>query len=776
MSTRRTILLGAELALTGLTIAVAISLERLFTDLSFLRELLILVIGSHVVAAVCRRAGLSMAWATPLSGLALVILGTAAFYPDASAHVIPTSQTLTILGEDLREAWRIFSDDAAPVPPIRGFIVTTSVLVWYCVFLADWAAFRLRSPLEAIAPATSVFVSGSLLGDGRNEIAHGLLFAVGLLAVLLTMRAERQAREEVWVAGGTTDGVRSTLQLGSAVGLVAVVLGGLIAPRIPGATAQPLVDITGINNDSETRSVLSPLVELSTSLFNRSEVELFSVHVDRGERDYWRLMALTKFEDEIWRRSSNFDEVRGPVGSDLGASVPTRTITQEIEIAALGNIYLPAAYEVSNVVDDGGINLEYEVATGALVVEHGLEHIPRGLSYTIESQVPDFVADDLPADATSGRDRGFVSEHTQLPPECRPGESTASTGCWPTGVTELAKRIVGDAGATTDHDRVLALQGFFLDPAEFTYNLNVALEHDITDMNTFLRVRKGYCEQFASTFAAMARSLGIPARIAVGFTWGEWDPTRQAYVVSGKHAHAWTEIHFAGVGWVIFDPTPGRSRGHDADITGLQQPEQIGSNTLEEPRPDPAAPDDAAPLDNDSRVAPGTTVPVDEEPTVVGVPVGDSGGGPPWRLLLAPIAVIAVLGFVPTLQYWRRRLRLTAVAFDPVGRGEMAWDDAMGALRLLGINAPGDRTPHELASVVERSMREPGPVRVLADHVTRLRYSAQVDKTEDAIAAQDAAAEIVRNCRSLVGRRRVLREALDPRTLLQPAPMPTVLR
>ncbi len=89
-----------------------------------------------------------MAWSTPVSGLALVVLGTAVFYPDASAIIVPTRETLTLLGDDLRDAWQVFSDDAAPVPPVRGFVVTTAVLLWYGVFLADWAAFRLRSPLS----------------------------------------------------------------------------------------------------------------------------------------------------------------------------------------------------------------------------------------------------------------------------------------------------------------------------------------------------------------------------------------------------------------------------------------------------------------------------------------------------------------------------------------------------------------------------------------------------------------------------------------------------
>ena len=111
----------------ALSIVVTISFERLFLDTSFLGDLLVMVIGSHLVALGCRRAALSMLWSTLASGATLVILGTAVFYPDTTAFALPTGETLAVLGDDLRAAWTTFSEDAAPVPPLRGFLVTASV-------------------------------------------------------------------------------------------------------------------------------------------------------------------------------------------------------------------------------------------------------------------------------------------------------------------------------------------------------------------------------------------------------------------------------------------------------------------------------------------------------------------------------------------------------------------------------------------------------------------------------------------------------------------------
>ena len=772
MNPRRLTGVVAELSLVALTVVTTISLERLFTETSFLREVLVMVLASHLVSIVARRAQLSMLWSTLMSCGTLVLLGTAVYYPESATVIVPSTETLTLLGDDLREAWQVFSDDAAPVPPLRGFLVTTSVLTWYGVFLADWAAFRLRSPLEAIAPATSVFVFAALLGVDRNQIAHGVLYAAGVLAVLLSLRAERQAREEVWVDGGTARGVETTLRTGAAVGVLAIVAGAVVAPQLPGADGEPLIDVTEINEGPETRRVVSPLVDIASQLIDQSDEEIFSVRVSQADRDYWRLMALTDFDGGTWKRSSNFDDAEGLVASDIDPSVTRRTVEQEFTTRLLDNIYLPAAYEVSRIVDNGGVALEYETATGALVVKKESERQARlGFTYTIESQVPDYNPEVLPARAAEGLSGGFVGEHTRLPDPCEPGQTSAADECWPAEVTALAQQIT--AGATTDYERVLRLQNHFTDPANYTYDINVARGEGVENIESFLFVvQRGYCQQFASTFAAMARSLGIPARVAVGFTPGTWSPEREEFVVRGHHAHAWPEVYFAGVGWVVFDPTPGRGRPHDADITGLEE-EQFGDNTLNEPGaptsttlPGGGSSTSLGPLDpRDVDPSDTTAAAASEEDVAVG---GDGGVPTPVVVVLAVLGVAAiVIGSVPAAKQLRRRRRLSRVAADPVGRGELAWDEAIDALRLVGHRPSHHHTPLEFAATVEEQSRRPlGPVRELAQEVTVLRYAEPGNGVEHAIAAQDASGAVVERCRQLAGRRAVVADAVDPRSLV----------
>ena len=114
----------------------------------------------------------------------------------------------------------------------------------------------------------------------------------------------------------------------------------------------------------------------------------------------------------------------------------------------------------------------------------------------------------------------------------------------------------GDQGRHHDFDKAVALQDWFRTGGGFTYSLDQRggsgmdlLAHFVTDD------RVGYCEQFASAMAAMARTLGIPSRVVVGFLDGQPLPDGRILYTSDER-HAWPEMYFPGVGWIRFEPTP----------------------------------------------------------------------------------------------------------------------------------------------------------------------------------------------------------------------------
>src|SRR5439155_3028342 len=94
----------------------------------------------------------------------------------------------------------------------------------------------------------------------------------------------------------------------------------------------------------------------------------------------------------------------------------------------------------------------------------------------------------------------------------------------------------------------------------FSYDIRVPAGHDVNQILYFLtRSKRGYCEQFAGSMAVLLRSLGIPARVAVGFTPGTYDPRTETYQVTSQNAHAWVEVLFPRFGWLAFEPTPNRT-------------------------------------------------------------------------------------------------------------------------------------------------------------------------------------------------------------------------
>ncbi len=117
----------------------------------------------------------------------------------------------------------------------------------------------------------------------------------------------------------------------------------------------------------------------------------------------------------------------------------------------------------------------------------------------------------------------------------------------------LAREIT--ASAPTPYDKVRAIEAYLNERTTYTLDIPpLPRGADAVDQYLFVD-RQGFCEQIASTLVVMLRELGIPARLAVGFTPGERNPFTGLYEVKASDAHSWAEVYFPGVGWQGFDPT-----------------------------------------------------------------------------------------------------------------------------------------------------------------------------------------------------------------------------
>jgi transglutaminase-like putative cysteine protease len=168
--------------------------------------------------------------------------------------------------------------------------------------------------------------------------------------------------------------------------------------------------------------------------------------------------------------------------------------------------------------------------------------IPSGTTYSVISEVPSASPAEL---RTSGTDypQEIEGKYTQLP-----SEDLQRT-------RELARRLTADTD--NPYDAMMAMTEHLRN--NYAYDLSISPQRKKMDsVEYFLFEKKrGYCEQFGSSLAVMARSLGLPARLATGYTSGEYNPFTGLYEIKASDAHAWVEVYFPGHGWQTFYPTPG---------------------------------------------------------------------------------------------------------------------------------------------------------------------------------------------------------------------------
>jgi len=739
-----------EAALVGLSLATIASFFRLFSTGAFFPQLALVALVAHGTSIAARRLGWSIPQAMAASIVTMAVTVGIVLYGHTTIVGIPTTSTWHEATADLGDVWNLFEAVRAPTPVATPFLLVAALGIWWAAFVADWAAFRLWVPFEAVLPAGTVFVFSSLFASQRGQIGASALFLLATFAFLLLHRVTRQQSASGWVSSDVQRGTNALLRVGSGLALGAVVVALVVGPNLPQAHSDALVGWrNGEGDGPSSRTTVSPFVEIKKRLVDQSNLELFTVQ--SSQRAYWRLTALDHFDGNVWSSSGSYDKASGSLPTELPPDVSTFLVDQHFAISALDTIWLPAAYEPRS-VDAGHTSVRYEPESGTLIVGTDLPN-SNGVSYTVQSAVPLFDPNQLSA-STGPPPPEIQRTETQLPATLDPR------------VHAEAERVVAEAGATTPYAEALALQDYFRN--NFTYDLNVPAGQDDNAIVTFLfESKRGYCEQFAGTFAAMARSLGLPTRVAVGFTPGEQDPNRlDLYHVKGLHAHAWPEVYITGQGWVLFEPTPTRGAPFAEQYTHVPEEQATEGGT--------------------ATTAPATTAPATPSTDQAGTPTtpprlgeddasGGGGAGPApsfWsrarfggRALIGA-GVLAVLGvlyaIVVPLVYavYRRRRRQRATAPDELVR--LAWQESIEALQLVGAVPARSETPAEFASRAQSAVAADG-LGILADLVTAADYSVDGVDDRDAQEALALSDMVESRVRAHTTRPQRLRAALDPR-------------
>lgn len=743
---------GATAALEGTVVvlmaATAFGFLRLFDTTSVLTPLLLAVVGSEAVIVTARRLRLPTVVTALVSLAVLSVIVANRAVPDTTVRFLPTRASGPALVEVARSGIESFEELRAPVPGLEPFVLAAFVGLWLATFLTDWAAVRLRLTFETVLPAAGLFLFCALLGSGQHQLASTLAFAGAVALYAVVQRTVNQAQRATWLAVERTRGIRTLAVTGLALGAVSVAVGVLVGPRLPGAESDELWTWRG--GGDGTRVVVSPFVTIESRLLEQADTELF--RVTASEPAYWRTAGLDVYADGVWQIRGRFSRQDGRLPGDRPTAGTVALVEQSFELSGLSEIWLPAAYAPSRIIEaDGAITWNEDTST--LSVDRD-RSVNTGASYSIESTVPRYTVDELRAAAPSVP-ASIAEDFLALPPDLSPL------------ISETAREVT--AGQPTRYDQLRALQDWFL--TEFRYETNLPPRTG-DPVEQFLNERAGFCQQFAGTFAVMARALGAPTRVAVGFTWGDPDPDQPgAFVVTGRHAHAWPEVWFDGLGWVPFEPTPGRGAPGAESWTG-RPPEQDGV--------DPGAADDlpggaetpAAPVPD-----PSLDLMLPEDflggAGVDGADGGTSGAGDGGGLGAPPPPVLAAMGLaaswligvplIDALAGVRRR----SEARNPSQRIELAWRRACEELSLLELR----RRPSETR--LEFSQRVGADRRVGTDASLHLAQLATTARFHPGGVGEAAAGEAERQERILAdvvharvpGWQRYLRR-VDPRQRL----------
>jgi transglutaminase-like putative cysteine protease len=440
----------------------------------------------------------------------------------------------------------------APTAALRPLFMAALTAVWTAAFSTHALAIRSGSPLLAAAPAAAlVAFAGVVLEDGPRP-GYAVLFLVGVLALLFAdgLRRVRQwGPVRPWSSGladvrrrmvssSTTRGAR---RVALAVVGVALLLPGLL----PGLTDKPVLKIGNGDN-----SQINPLVSVSSSLKLRDPVPLFRVHAPIQDGVYWRWLALDRFDGDEWTAGDIDVEHGTTYGPDaslpytvrsLPADTPASIVSATITIVHTPGKWLPLPYEPFDI--STGSTLRFDSSHTAAVPDQDLD---PGYTYRVDARVVEPTYEQL--DHTFDYSGAQYRLNLRLPEDL------------PAEIPALAKAIVRRAGARSTLEKALAVQRYLTDPLVFQYDATVTQGGGNDALKEFLfTTHKGFCQQFASAMAVLLRSLGIPARIAVGFTPGHYSPQIGAFEVTTENAHSWVEAEFPGFGWVPFEPTPTRS-------------------------------------------------------------------------------------------------------------------------------------------------------------------------------------------------------------------------
>ncbi len=549
-----------------LSASAAIALSRLIVhpmgDRVLLPIVVAIVLADAVTALVVRLGAapfpaIVLGWVASVCGL-LVLVDPALFHPGS-----PYFLHLRLIGGQLGDAHRALAADGTPLPLLNGVVLVVAAIGAAAAALTrgTWARGRhghtggsgtgtaqsaRRALAPCMAPSFAIFVYSSLVSAEQERVAAFVSYFLGVVVFLAL--ADRSASPVTSPPGAPTSFLRPLAGALASLAVVALVVlaagAGLSGMRLtvfhvppPAPKASPSLSTDGVAGDLLTGIAL--VDNLRAIEVAKSKEVIFRARTP--VTTYWEVGTLSSFTGTEWVPTAGASAALAGTTPGAAASLgpgalpapsPASTFDAHVAITDFVSRLLPAPPDALAV--HGLAGAEAIDQQGVLAV------VPSGpgTTYTVTAGLG-------PTPPSNGRQ--LASSDPRLAPYL-------ALPTQPAIVAQLARQAAG--GATTPVSEAQALVDWFRS-GRFRYTLSPPSTSGPDPLVQFLTVTKaGFCEQFAGAYAVLARSLGIPTRLAVGFTGGQLGPG-DTYTVTGADAHVWPQVYLGpDAGWVSVEPTP----------------------------------------------------------------------------------------------------------------------------------------------------------------------------------------------------------------------------
>jgi len=483
----------------------------------------------------------------------------------------------------------------------------------------------------------------------------------------------------------------------------------------------------------------------STALGNST---LFTVTPDSalpfGINQYWKVRSYNLYMNDIWLTNNDYDYVeffpqRFRLDSPDWILRDQYTYSFFMNTNQAGNFYfVNSPAWISRQVEFAVLTLpDGQQDVVAAFVDPLLQ---SGETYQVQANVPNPTIFNLRTVQQVYPE--WLERYTQLPPD------------FSISISQLAQTLTENLN--NPYDKAQAITQYLRN--NITYSASIGeIPEDTDPIEWFLFEHKaGYCNFYATAEVLMLRSIGIPARLAVGYAQGEFNPETGSFTVRQKDKHAWPEVYFNEYGWIEFEPT--------TSLSTISRP--IGAPPLVENEQEPLNPPQIEPEETEVPTPAPTQVPEG----VVFVPEVPAEKG--WILWLSWIVILVFTAGLALLIWWlatpqTRRVSVPAnlkILFDQLNWPTPAWlqqlleintgtpfNKAFSVLsrssKLLGTPIESSKTPAEQGEhVITLIPAQENEINILVGEYEKSQYSPY---DGNIMRANEASLKIIKNAQYL---------------------------